>query len=332
MSAAATVPGMATAGPFTFGLDLSHHNGVVDLARAQREGVSYVLLKATEGVGFVDSMFARNLTAARNISMLAVAYHYLRSNASATAQVAQVVKVVPKSVPLIPDVEADSGGIGLVREFVTRARAAGYVVPLLYLPRWYWQQIGSPDLRGLPPLWSSRYPDNIAGTIGDEFEDVPASHWQGYGGLPVALLQFTSSAIGSWRGKLDANVFRGTKAQLIALLTGKRGVDEEDELDATEKRMLRELHAVWRKGNPPGVKQSAGEYTMYLREILLTGRKFAGQLAGLVNAQNQLAETGKVDMAAVTAAAEKGAQEGAERAVEEALAELAAANTEEAQV
>jgi hypothetical protein len=144
-------------------------------------------------------------------------------------------------------------------------------------------------------------------------------------------LQFTSSAIGKWKGKVDANAFRGTRAQLIALLTGKRGVDEEDELDATEKRMLRELHANWRKGNPPGVKQSAGEFTMYLREILLTNRKFAGQLAGLVNAQNQLTQTGKVDMAAVTAAAEKGAQEGAEKAVEEALAELAAADNQEVQ-
>ncbi len=173
--------------------------------------------------------------------MPGAAYHYVRSNASAGAQVAKVASVVPKNVPVIPDVEENSGTIGLTREFVAKLRAAGFVVPLLYLPQWYWKKIGSPSLAGLPPLWSSRYPDNIAGTIGDEFADVPASHWQGYGGLPVALLQFTSSAIGSWKGKVDANAYRGTRAQLASLLAGK---PREDGMGASETALLKRILAV----------------------------------------------------------------------------------------
>lgn len=212
----------------TFGIDISHHQGAFDLSRAAREGVAFVILKATEGSGFTDSRFAANLTNARQSGLLVAAYHYQRASASAAAQVAHIERVVPKNVPVIPDVEADSGGVALVRDVVARLRGVGYRVPMLYLPRWYWQQIGSPSLGGLPPLWSSRYPDNLPGTIPDEWADVPAHYWEGYGGLPVAVLQFTSSASVAGRQPIDANAYRGTRAQLAALLNGSS--DEEDDM------------------------------------------------------------------------------------------------------
>ncbi len=212
----------------TFGIDISHHQGAFDLSRAAREGIAFVILKATEGSGFIDSRFAENLTNARQAGLLVAAYHYLRAGSSAAAQVAHVERVVPKNVPVIPDVEADSGGVDLVRDVVARLRGVGYQVPLLYLPRWYWQQIGSPSMGGLPPLWSSRYPDNVPGTIPDEWADVPDHYWDGYGGLPVAVLQFTSSASVAGREPIDANAYRGTRAQLAALLSGSS--DEEDDM------------------------------------------------------------------------------------------------------
>lgn len=203
----------------TFGLDISHHQDLgLDLAQCRREGIEFVFLKSTEGASFVDNEFAANLAEARNAGLLVAAYHYLKADASAAAQVANVVRVVPKSVPVIPDVEANSGGIALVRDFVTRLRAAGYRVPLLYLPRWYHQQIGSPDLRGLPSLWSSRYPDNVVGTLQSEWAQAPASYWNGYGGLSVAVLQFTSSARIAGHQPLDANAFNGSRDQMIQLL------------------------------------------------------------------------------------------------------------------
>lgn len=208
----------------TFGLDISHHqNTTLDLRRCKQEsGLQFVFIKSSEGSTFIDQKFAGYLAQARQAGMLTAAYHYVRSNASAAAQVANVVKVVPKDVPVIPDVEANSGGVALVREFVAKLQAAGYHVPLTYLPRWYWQQIGSPSLVGLPSLWSSRYPDNVAGSIADEYADVPATYWNGYGGLGVTVLQFTSSLrIPSYTGVLDANVFRGTVSQLAAVLGGK---------------------------------------------------------------------------------------------------------------
>lgn len=205
----------------TFGIDISHHQDIgLDLAQCRREGIEFVFLKATEGASYVDPEFTANLDEARRAGMLVAAYHYVRSNASTANQVMNVVRTVPKDVPVILDVEANSGGVGPVREIFAALRASGYSVPLLYLPRWYWQQIGSPSLAGLPPLWSSRYPDTVVGTLQSEWASVPASYWAGYGGLDVAVLQFTSSARIAGHQPLDANAFRGTREQLAALLGG----------------------------------------------------------------------------------------------------------------
>lgn len=216
----------------TFGLDISHHQASsLDLAQCRREGVEFVFIKSSEGSGFIDPAFAANLAEARAAGLLVAAYHYVRSNATAAAQVANVARVVPKDVPVIPDVEANSGGVKLAADVVDGLRAAGYKVPLLYLPRWYWQQIGSPSLTGwaLPPLWSSRYPDNVVGSIADEYADVPSSYWTGYGGLGVTVLQFTSSVRVAGHQPLDANAFNGTREQLAAVLGS-----QEDDMQPTD--------------------------------------------------------------------------------------------------
>lgn len=203
----------------TFGLDLSHYQDLnLSLARARSEGCEFAFLKATEGATYTDPYFATNLNEARAAGMLTAAYVYQRSAATAQQHVDRILQVVPKDVPVIPDVEANSGGVPLTRDIVNRLRANGYRVPLLYMPRWYWLQLGSPSLTGLPPLWSSRYPDNTVGLLPAEWAKVPASYWGGYGGLDVAVLQFTSSANIAGYQPLDANAFRGTRADLAALL------------------------------------------------------------------------------------------------------------------
>lgn len=211
-----------------FGLDTSHHQGInPDFVRAKAEGVEYAIFKATEGNGFVDRRFHANVGRAAAAGLLVAAYHYQRSGISAGAQVEHVRRVVPKGMPVIPDVEANSGGIDLTREIVRLLRAAGYPVPLVYIPRWYWQQLGRPSLAGLPPLWSSRYPDNVGGDIASEYRMVPATYWDGYGENTVALLQFSSSGRVAGYGPLDLNAYRGTRTQLAALLGGQATQPED---------------------------------------------------------------------------------------------------------
>lgn len=206
-----------------FGLDISHHQGDRPQSwfnAAKAEGIEYIILKATEGTGFTDSRFQANLTKARNAGMLVAAYHYQRSAFSAVAQVEHIKRNIPRDVPVIPDVEHGSGSASLTRQIVDELLRAGYKVPVTYFPRWYWQQIGSPSLVGLPPLWSSRYPDNTQGGLWDEYNDAPSSYWNGFGGLPVAILQFSSSGRVAGYAPLDLNAFNGSRNELNRLFGG----------------------------------------------------------------------------------------------------------------
>ncbi len=203
-----------------YGIDISHHQGGgFDLRRTRAEGFDFAFLKATDGAGWVDPQFGRNLGEARGAGLLVAAYHYQRGNASAAAQVDTITRTVPRDVPVLPDVEKDGGNLALTRDIVGRLRGAGYTVPLAYVPRWYWRDtLGSPSLVGLPPLWSSRYPDMNGGYASQIYQRVPANYWDGYGGVGVEVLQFTSSATVAGHTPVDSNAYRGTREQLAALL------------------------------------------------------------------------------------------------------------------
>ncbi|MDQ0377956.1 glycoside hydrolase family 25 protein [Amycolatopsis thermophila] len=212
----------------TFGLDQSHHQDRrVNLSQARRDGVEFCIHKAGQGGFMVDDDFAYNLAIAENVGMLNAAYWFIDSRSTAQQHIDLIVKTVPKRVPIIPDVESikDNQGrivsapsLELTWAVINGLRRLGYVVPIIYLPKWYWQTWGSPSLVGLPPLWSSRYPDMQVGTLAEEWADVPAHYWDGYGGLGVAILQFTSSGRVAGYQPLDLNAFRGSRDDLARLL------------------------------------------------------------------------------------------------------------------
>ena len=201
-----------------YGYDLSNHQPTPDL-----NGWDFVFAKASEGSWFQDGRFWEHMTNAANAGCLRGAYHFLRSDAPIVDQVETFKSVVPLNIPAIPDVESYTFGgrvisaptLDQTREFVNRLRDAGYHVPLMYLPRWYWQQWGSPqDISDLPPLWLSRYPDYVARPREEALSLVPDWAKQPFGGIASApIIQFTSTP-------LDQNYFDGSKDELAALLGG----------------------------------------------------------------------------------------------------------------
>lgn len=203
-----------------FGLDMSEWQPLsLDLAAMRREGVEFIILRGGQGTR-VDRAFAQRVGQARAAGMLTAAYWFLDARVSVAAQVATAVATVPRGMPIIPDVEPDGSSnpsLSMTRQFIDGVRAAGYTVPMTYLPRWYWQQLGSPDLSSLPPLWSSRYPDNTQRTLGAALDAVPVSYWTGYGGLNVAMIQMSSSASVAGYAPLDANVHPSTRDDVARL-------------------------------------------------------------------------------------------------------------------
>lgn len=233
-----------------YGIDVSHHQGPFDMHRARSEGFEFAFIKATEGSGFTDDRFAENLAAARDAGLLVAAYHYQRDGVSARAQADHISSVVPLDCPVILDVEEGGGGVPLTRTLLDTLARRGYETPLLYLPEWYWQQLGRPDLSGLPPLWKSRYPDMNGGTASGIYQRVPEHYWSDYGGNSVAVLQFTSSATVAGTTPVDANAYRSDRHDLAELLGGNHV--QEDTMRDDERNALFDIREQLTGSRTPG--------------------------------------------------------------------------------
>lgn len=198
------------------GVDVSNHQATFDF-----RGWQFAIIKSSEGNGFRDFRFTQHLSAARAAGLLVAAYHYQR-DVSARSQFDLIRSMVPTSIPVAIDVEDGSGSLNITRELISLLRNAGYSVPLLYLPRWYWDRIGRPNLAGLPPLWGSDYRGGSA-------------DWSNYGGLSVALRQYTSTPF-------DKNWFGGTREQFAALLGGSQEGDDDVSADEVWNYPMQVVH------------------------------------------------------------------------------------------
>lgn len=90
------------------GIDVSHHQGVIDWKKVARDDVAFAYLKATEGGDFRDRAFARNWRGARDAGIAVGAYHFFtfcRPGADQAANVLAVVPVEADALPLAVDLE-----------------------------------------------------------------------------------------------------------------------------------------------------------------------------------------------------------------------------------
>ncbi|MFE2994284.1 glycoside hydrolase family 25 protein [Nocardia sp. NPDC059246] len=205
-----------------WGIDISGWQAGIDLDQVAREGFSAVIAKATEGADYTSPAYAAQKAGARRAGLRFMAYHYVRENASAEAQVDNYVRAEPdRAVHVMLDHEDRSGDVTVLRavhaEFIRR----GYRVAVVYLPRWYWRDyISSPNLSGLPPLMASSYGDDQPGYASALYPGDTAPGWNPYGGNTPAVLQFTQRARVAGL-QIDAWAFRGTAAQLDALFSAE---------------------------------------------------------------------------------------------------------------
>lgn len=223
------------------GVDVSNHQATFDF-----RGWQFAIIKSSEGNGFRDFRFTQHLNAARAAGLLVAAYHYQR-DVSARSQFDLIRSVVPTSIPVVIDVEEGSGSLNITRELISLLRGAGYSVPLLYLPRWYWRNIGSPSLAGLPPLWGSDYRGGQA-------------DWSNYGGLSVALRQYTSTPH-------DKNWYAGTKEEFAALLGGTEQ-EGDDDLNGEEHEQLDQIFKAVAERDASG-RQQAQRHTDFAVNTIL---------------------------------------------------------------
>lgn len=227
------------------GIDISEHNDGLSCARAKQEGIEFAIIRLCDGT-HVDRVFHSHLADAEQAGMLIATYWYLRAPSEGTS-IAQQVDVIDRQMggrrdlPVWIDVESvdmnypagDPRRYLLVEKDVWDAKRElerrGYHVPGVYTGRWYWENMrgGEPSMNGLGYLWVSNY--GLSNGVGD-----PRSLYASEGGdrhpgwdYPLGdrkpdLLQYGSRGTVAGRPNVDINAYRGTRAELEALFTGKQ--------------------------------------------------------------------------------------------------------------
>jgi GH25 family lysozyme M1 (1,4-beta-N-acetylmuramidase) len=193
-------------------VDLSHHNGIVDLAQARQAGILGIIQKATQGATFVDPTFQTNFDKALDAGLLLGAYHFGTGDDGVIQAEHFLNTVQPdENTLLVLDFENNPTGPSMnleeARAFITHVQQA--------TGRW-------------PGLYSGHYIKNL---LGSNLDAILANSWfwlAQYGPTPVipanwknwTMWQYTDGAVGSpphevpGIGRCDRDIFAGDEAAL----------------------------------------------------------------------------------------------------------------------
>jgi GH25 family lysozyme M1 (1,4-beta-N-acetylmuramidase) len=187
-------------------------------------GLPFVICKATQGVWYSNPGYEVFKADAAAKGVPFAAYHYLE-NASATGEAQWCYSHVGPNVPLMVDGELNpANGSGpdadYIAAFITAYRGLGGKLHLAYIPRWYWTEHLGGSLTGLASLGKDLW------LAASDYEAVGTGKgWDGYGGLDVAIWQFTDG--GNIGGvTCDMNAYRGTSAELYRLMATGNADDQ----------------------------------------------------------------------------------------------------------
>jgi lysozyme len=149
------------------GLDVSHFQGTVDWPQVAQAGYAFAFIKATEGITYVDPMFAANWAGAKAAGLLRGAYHFFEANDDAQQQAENFLNAValePGDLPPVLDVESSSASakvptatiIQRVAAWLQAVQQATGLTPILYTNASYWNSLRTEQF-GAYPLWLAEY-------------------------------------------------------------------------------------------------------------------------------------------------------------------------------
>ena len=128
-----------------FGIDVSHHQGVIDWNRVALSGVKYTFLKASEGSSFKDRRFNANRAGSTSAAIPCGGYHFMRPNAPVDRQIQNFVSALGSmregELPPVLDIEVPeiwrnlslNQRVKIVRQWLDGVEGALSVKPIIYL-------------------------------------------------------------------------------------------------------------------------------------------------------------------------------------------------------
>ena len=239
--AGATQPGQAVARPAgkqgggtLFGVDVSEHQNGMSLKRAASEGISFVIIRTTDGT-YKDSCYRSHLEDAESAGLVTAAYHYLRNPSEGTTVAQQVQASLEvmgdKKRPMWIDVETTAGlHVDHIRACKREFEKHGVRVIGCYSYVPYWEgQVAphEPDSHEFGAFWVAAYGQNPYGKPRDIYPGDQHPQWNHpLGNQKPVMWQYGSNAqVAGY--SVDINAFRGSRAELKALFSGKPAPDEE---------------------------------------------------------------------------------------------------------
>lgn len=192
------------------GVDISSFQGEVNFDQLKTE-VDFVIIKATEGVGFTDPQFLRNQAEARRIGTPVGYYHFARPDLGNTPEsesdwFKQTIGELKSGEILFLDLEVNfPNSVDWCRGFLDHLSfLLGGYKPLIYLNL---SLVSSNDWSSVINenygLWLAHYDDNE--------NQVDTTPW-----AEVAFKQFTSSeSVPSITGNVDQDAFYGDQTAFL---------------------------------------------------------------------------------------------------------------------
>lgn len=193
------------------GIDVSNHNGDIDFSRVAADTITFVIIKASEGVNYTDPRFLENYHNARKAGLIVGAYHFFRKAKDGKAQADNFMRTVrgkKMDMPYIIDVEdwgddlfvQESDAIAHLNDMVTRLQQYGVKV-MIYTNKDGYKKYIKHDFSHLH-LWLCTFtqPDRLGNY---KWRIQQYSHWGTVEGI---------------EGDVDLNVFNGTREQWEAWL------------------------------------------------------------------------------------------------------------------
>ena len=196
-------------------VDISHHNGNVNLVKAKTDGILGVIQKATQGQSGKDPTFKTNRTKAIDAGVMFGAYHFA-TGSDGLKQAQHFLEVVDSfdNTLLVLDFEPNPTGPDMsleeARAFVLHVQEQTGRFPGLYSGHYIKQLLGSQkdEVLGQCWFWLAQYGPTAV---------VPAN-WPTW-----TMWQYTDGAFGpephkvAGIGRCDRDKFNGDEAQLKKL-------------------------------------------------------------------------------------------------------------------
>ena len=211
-----------------FGIDVSHHQENIDWQKVKSSGVRFAFIKASEGSGYTDPMFAENLRAAQEAGIITGSYHFFLPRLDPLAQArhyARTLQEVVGGLPMLPPcVDVETPGLGksglnqALKVFLDELQLHSGRRPMIYVSPGFWKTYlpvptlsnyklsrSAVDWAADHPLWIAHY------TSGWPYQAYPWAGW--------TFWQYSSSGqICGVSTRVDLNLFSGTPEELNAMV------------------------------------------------------------------------------------------------------------------